>query len=233
MAETLTDRASLVRAFYRLTNTDATDDALIEHDPAGFALEAVYQALQYGVWDAQEYLIERGMRDRWVKSTAALSFTDEAVTGFQYTDLPDDLLRVDADDERTGIRRANERWGQLIHIDDRWRGRGNYYWTQNERLYLARSANPPANLYLDYFFRHDTLADDTTVDFPERERPLIPAYATVRAMAESWLPGGPEMEVKLQRNLDFLKSLAGRRIRRTRSPQKVRPQRVIGTHWFT
>ena len=68
MAATLTDRDSLERAFYRLVNTDATDDALTEHDD-GETLEAVYQALQSGVWDAQEWLIHSGLRGRWLTAS--------------------------------------------------------------------------------------------------------------------------------------------------------------------
>ena len=53
MAARLTDRDSLKRALYRLTNTDDLDDAMLEHDAT--SLDGVYMALQEGAdgWGAQ------------------------------------------------------------------------------------------------------------------------------------------------------------------------------------
>lgn len=234
MSETLTDRASLKRALYRLLNTDATDDALTEHDPAGYSLEAIYQALQQGAWDAQLWLIERGLNDRWIAEDTSLSFTEDA-DGSQYEALPADFLRLAGDESHSGLYRTGtgESWGYEIDFLDRRRVWGNYFWFQNERLYLARGSNPPTDLALQYYFRLATLADDTTVDFPVEDRGLIVAYAAVRAMAESWLAGGPELEAKLREYLQRLQVQAVKRIRRSRTPHKIRVRRMLGTHWFS
>src|SRR3989304_1123091 len=79
MADVLTDRASLARAFYRLTATSSTNPGLIEHDSS--TLETLYQYLQYGAWDAQEYMIDSGFTDRWLTTSSALTFSGAAAPG--------------------------------------------------------------------------------------------------------------------------------------------------------
>ena len=238
----LTDRASLKRALYRLVNADDADDDLIEHDDS--TLEGVYLSLQQGAEAAQLYLVDAGVGDTWLTTTSsALSFTGSDPN--RYYDLPDGagadaaFLRIYGDQDLTGLRRSDgERWGRLISAEIRWRTRGNYYYTRGSasegkaRLYLSRGAAPPSDLFLDYIYRLPALADSTTVDFPEPDRPLIVAFAAVHAMEESWLPGGPEMESKLMRNLDRRKHDAWRRARRSRQPKQAQPAVMVGDHWF-
>ena len=230
MAATLTDRDSLERAFYRLLNTDATDDALIEHDD-GETLEAVYQALQSGVWDAQEWLIHSGLRDRWLAASTLSSWTTDG--DFKYQALPDDFLRYAGSDRESPLWDGSNRWGREISLDYRRGALGNFFWLQNERLYVAKGASlPTGGLTLNYHFQHPTLAATTEVNFPVMDRPLIVAYAAVGAMEESWVAGGPEMETKLQRNLDRRKNAAYLRANRSMTGRKFRPQPMIGSHWI-
>ena len=70
----LTDRDSLANAVYRLLNTDASDDDMIEHDDT--SLEGLYLILQDGVDDAQAWVIDKcGRADFWLTplSTKAVS----------------------------------------------------------------------------------------------------------------------------------------------------------------
>src|SRR3990167_10811851 len=94
-----TDRASLARGFYRLTATSSTNPALIEKDST--TLQAVYQFLQYGLWDAQAWLIDCGMGDRWVSVSSALTWSGaDASDGGRYVSLPSDFLRAIGDEYR-------------------------------------------------------------------------------------------------------------------------------------
>lgn len=229
----LTNLASMQRAFYRLTDTASDDDSLIEHDDS--SLEAVNQFLQYGANDAQDYLMDCGLSDRWVKPhTAITSWSgSDSADGGRYVSLPSDFFRLSGDGMTSALRQADgTRWGQLMDFRDRFRVRGNRYWLQNEQLWIARGANPPASLLVDYHFRLPTLSS-STVDFPTEDRPLIVAYAAERAMEDSWLPGGPEMEAKIRNKVRICEQRAFRRSRRSRAQRKLRPKPTIGTHYFT
>jgi len=229
----LTNLASLQRAFYRLTDTASDDDSLIEHDST--TLEAVNQFLQYGANDAQDYLMDCGLSDRWVKQQGPITSWSgsDSADGGRYVSLSSDFFRLSGDDYTSALREADgTRWGQLMDFRDRFRVRGNRYWLQNEQLWIARGANPPTSLIMDYHFRLPTLSSGT-VDFPTEDRPLIVAYAAKRAMEDSWLPGGPEMEQKISRKVDTCEKRAFRRSRRSRMQRKLRPKPTIGTHYFT
>lgn len=236
----LTDRLSLRRAFFRLTGVDANNTALTEHD--GSTLETLYQLLQYGLWDAQAFLIDCGMGDRWVKRSSTLSFSgSDTVDGGKYTALPSDFLRLAGDDDVSALCQPDgSRWGRLVEMRYRGEVRGNFYYLMNDRLYLAPSASPPSNLVMEYHHKLATLVDtatgppavDGTVDFPEEHRALIVAYAADRAQSEAWLPGDLEMNAKIAANLDRLKKLAWVRARRNSGPRKMRARRVVGTHWL-
>ena len=54
----LTDRASILREFFRLVNAGSSDDDMIEHDST--TLEGAYEALDVGQEEAQLYLISIG-----------------------------------------------------------------------------------------------------------------------------------------------------------------------------
>ena len=228
----LTDRLSLRRAFFRLTGVDANNTALTEHD--GSTLETLYQFLQYGLWDAQAFLIDCGMGDRWIKRSSTLSFSgSDSVDGGKYTALPSDFLRLAGDDDVSALCQPDgTRWGRLVDMRCRGEVRGNYYWLMNDRLYIAPGASPPSDLVMEYHHKLATLADGSTVDFPEEHRSLIVAYAADRAQSDAWLPGDLEMNAKIAANLDRLKKLAWVRARRNSGPRKMRARRVVGTHWL-
>lgn len=227
----LTDLPSLKRAFYRLTGTASSDGALTEHDDS--TDEAVEQLLQYGAWDAQHFLLDCGLNDRWVSQSSSLSFSgSDSSDGGRYTDLPSDFLRLAGDHVTSALRRPNgNRWGSLIDFEDRFRVRGNGYWLQNEKLWIARNASPPSDLLMDYHHRLATL-DNTEVDFPTADRGLIVGFAAERGMAESWLPGGQEMASKIARFVARQKQQAWKRARRSSGPRRMQPQRTIGSHWI-
>ena len=238
MAARLTDRNSLKRALYRLVNTDDLDDAMLEHDAT--SLDGIYMALQEGVDDAQQYLVDSGLSDYWFTTSAALSFTGsepDRYVALPATDTAGDdkrFWRLYGDRKWSALRKSNgTRWGIEIPASGRWKYRGNGYYLRNERLYLARGASPPSDVVMDYLYRLPDLADSTTVDFPESDRQLIVAYAAVHTMESDWLAGGQEMEMKLQRNLDRRKQAAYRRARRSLQPKMATPSDMVGDHWFS
>ena len=229
----LTNLASLQRAFYRITDTASDDDSLIEHDDS--SLEAVNQFLQYGLNDAQDYLMDCGRSERGVsQATAITSWSGtESDDGGRYKALESDFFRLAGDDMTSALRKIDgTRWGSLVDFRDRFRVRGNRYWLQGTNLWSARGANPPASLIYDYHHRLPTLSS-ATVDFPSEDRPLIVAYAAERAMEDSWLPGGQEMEAKIRNKVRTCEQRAFRRSRRSRTPRKLRPKPTLGTHYYT
>lgn len=237
----LTDRASLRRAFFRLTATSADNQALKENDDS--TLEAVYQFLQYGLWDAQAWLIDCGLADRWVSVSAALTWSGaDGTDGGRYAALPSDFLRAIGDDTHSCLRvPGSSRWGAQVDFRDRWEAGSDRYWFQNEKLWISKGSVPPSGLCLDYHHRLPTLVDTTTgppavdgtVDFPVEHRPLIVAFATERAQSDAWLPGDMEMQAKIQSNLNKRKNEAWRRIRRTSGPRKLNMGRTYPlTHWM-
>lgn len=233
MADVYTDRASLARGFYRLTATGSTNPALIEHDST--ALETLYQFLQYGAWDAQAWLIDCGLGDRWVTVSSAITWSgSDLANGGRYWALPADFLRAIGDDNRSCLRLIGQyQWGSQVDFRDRWSAGPGCYWLQDEQLWIAYGSNPPTGLVLDYHEKLATLADSTTVDFPSEHRPLIPAYAADRAVSDAWLPGDDEMRAKISANLKKLKSEAWRRVRRTSGPRKLKMGRQVNsTHWM-
>lgn len=234
----LTDRASLARAFFRLTATSSTNPALIEHDGA-LTLEAVYQFLQYGAWDAQEWLMDCGLLNRWVTTSSTLSFSgSDATDGGKYVALPGDFLRLAGDEYDSALRSPNgTRWGQLIDFKDRRTVSRNCYWLQSTtsnvwRLWVTPGSSPPSDLVADYHHMLATLADSTTVEFPSKDRALIVAFAADRAMSDAWLPGDAEMQAKIAANLMKQKREAERRVRQSHGPKRRRMHRSGGTHYW-
>ena len=164
MAARLTDRNSLKRALYRLTNTDDLDDAMLEHDAT--SLDGIYMALQEGVDDAQQYLVDSGLSDYWLTTSATLSFSgsdqdkNDALPTTDTASADKRFWRLYGDHKWSSLRKANgERWGLEVPASARLRLRGNYYYLRNERLYLVRGASAPSDLVMDYIFRLPDLAD--------------------------------------------------------------------------
>ena len=234
----LTDRASLVREFYRLTNTDANDTDLTEHDDS--ALEGVYQLLQQGADDAQQFLIDQGMQGLWAKDSAALSFTDPGDGTGQYVAMPSDFLRLISDENRSGLRKTNGyTWGAEIRYEDRFRFRGNFFYLRGDptveggvRLHLTPTAAPPSGLVAEYIGQVATLVDGTDVDFPAPMRGLIAAFAAQRAAHMSWFPGDGQAIQLIDRYLKHEKMQAVRRARLSGTPKKATTRPIMGDHWF-
>lgn len=235
----LTDRASLLRALFRLLDVDSSDPALTEHDDSESTLEGAYLLLEEGVDDAQDYLIQQGRASRWSKTVAFPDYDDDGsgwstATGrdAEYRTLPDDFLRLAGDEEASALHYSDGRaWGRLIDFYDRDRAGGNIYWIEgDDQLWIADDADPPTDLQLDYIYRVPALADSTTVDFPAEDRPLIVAYAASHATAEAWVPNRSDVARRVERNLARRKRRAWKRARRSRQPNQMRRRRTIGTH---
>lgn len=234
----LTARASLARAFYRLTATSSTNPALIEQDGSE-TLEAVYQFLQYGIWDAQEWMLDCGLKGYWVKTSSTLSFSGaDATDGGRYVALPSDFMRLAGDRYDSALRSpGGTRWGRLIDFEDRRTRSRDCYWLQTTtsntwRLWITPGSSPPSDLVADYHYLHATLADATTVEFPTQHRALIVAFAADRAMSDAWLPGDEGMQAKIAANLMKQKREADRRVRLSHGPKKRRMRSTGATHWW-
>lgn len=236
---TITNRVLLLNEYFRLVDADATDGDMIEHDDT--TLEGAYQMLQAGMWDAQQYLIDSGVGSRWAKTTSALTFSGSDPA--KYVALPSDFLRLDSDHNRSGLRYSTGiSWGREVPFSMRFRYTGNgFYIRGNEaesgkegqlRLYLTRSAAPPVGLVGDYFYKHATLSDSTTLDFPEEDRGLVSAFAAQMASFQVWFSGGQERKKDIADNLAYHKQQAWRRSRYTRQPKMVAPHALIGDHWY-
>ena len=228
----LTDRASLLREFYRITGITGSDRAAFVNDST--TLEGVYNLLQHGAWDAQLFLIRIGEAARWLTTTSStLSWSGtDSTTGGRYTALPTDFLRLAGDEHVSALHEPDgTRWGQLIDYRDRQRYGPNCYWLQEDDLWITKASAPPTTLQIDYHEKLATLADSTTVDFPEEHRPLIPAYAAERAMYQAWFPLSSEGKAAVLMNLKTLERKARSQSRRTMNPRKIRRPETVGRWW--
>lgn len=233
MATTLANRAELRAAFYRLTATSASDGALTEHDVS--AGDNVNGLILAGMRDAQLFLLSAGGQPRWKTTSTTLSFSGtEAADGGRYTDLPADFLRLFGDDQNSALRTPDgDRWGRLIPIELRNARMSDLYWIENDRLWIARGANPPNNLVADYVYRVPELTDDVTApDFPLDDRPLIVAYAAARFVEHPTYPGRDDLRARVLNYLRELERHAATRARRTREPRRMKSRRSTGSHWF-
>jgi len=229
----LTDRASILRAYFRLVNADSTDEDMIEHDDS--TLEGAYEALAVGQERAQLYLIRVGRGDRWLTTSSALTFS--GADPDKRAALPSDFLRLDSDPDqrRSGLRRSTGlSWGREIGIDDRNRvtGGSHYYLREDSDgltyIYLVRSAVAASNLVADYYKQATTLADSTDADMPAPYRPLIPALAAEYAMMQSWFAGDMEQKQAITASVAATKRYAFSRSRLTRRARQVQSSRHIG-----
>jgi hypothetical protein len=235
----LTNRALLLDEYFRLLNTDIDDDDMIEHDPT--AGDGAYIMLQAGVWDAQLYLIDSGVGSRWAKTTSALTFT--GTDPDKFVALPADFLRLESDHRRSGLRTTTGiSWGREIPFENRFDHYGNYFYIRgneaeatNEgelRIYAVRGSAPLSGMVADYFYKHATLSDSTTVDFPAEDRQLITAFAALRATFQAWYTGSADEKQSIRDNLDFTKNQAFRRARFSRQPKMYQPHPLVGDRWY-
>ena len=226
----LTDRQSLLRALFRLLDTDAGDGALIEHDPASAPLEGITMHLQQGAEDAQEYLIGAGST-WWHETSEPLTF-GRATDNRQWAELPTDFRRMFSSPDRSALYDTNGRaWGVEISPELSRRSPSlNAYWIAGNRLWLPRRATPPVGLVMDYIRRIGSINDNENVDFPEDDRTLIVAWAALHAREEHWYTGGQPGMMKIDRNLQVKKRQAFKRARRTSAPRKVGTP-LAAPHW--
>lgn len=218
-------------AFLRLVGTDDTDSALTDLGEA--ANEVVDLYLTRGCRDAQRWMLKMGY-DGWRKRSSALTFTGtDAADGGQKATLPSDFMRTSGNTRRSALREASgDSWGAQIDQEEDSH-KGNYYYLRGTELWLARTAVPPTTVYLDYHYQHPTWTGlaDGSIDFPLEVRPLIIAEAANVAKEENWLPGGRDMEAKIERALARAREAARDFARQTKGPRTFRKPVRWGNHW--
>lgn len=234
----LDSRAALLRQFYHHLGTSASDGALTEHDSE--SLEQALRYLQFGLWNAQQCLIDAGKGDRWRTTSSALaSWTgaDDTDAG-RYTSLADGgyftrFLRLAGDDENSALREPDgTQWGKEVSERDRFKVRGSYYYLLgDDQLWIARGAEPPATLVADYYQRHALLASDSSIDFPVELTPLVPLEAANLALADNWPGVDDTQRAEIRRALDNWRERAGKS-RRSRTPKRMRARPTYGTHFW-
>lgn len=227
----LTTVAQIVARFYRLVGSVSGDQALVLH---GEAVDAVaYESLTQGSRLAQLWMLDQGYQG-WRQRSAALSFTGtDDTTGGKYATLPADFLRLYGSKKpvRSALVEANgDRWGSEIDADED-HIRGDHYYVRDEELWLARAAEPPTTVYLDYHYLHPVWSAAVTIDFPLRARALVPAYAAWVAADENWIPGGDEMLVKIERSLRKAEVMARKMSRQTKEPRRFNKPTRVANHW--
>jgi len=229
---TLATVADLVQAWYRLVGTVSSDAALTEN--AESADEVAYLCLTHGAWQAQRYLCDRGLSDRWFVRSAALSWSGtDAADGGRYTSLPSDFLMLYGDEDRSSLVDEDfDPWGREIDAEQAHRHGAGYFYLRNERLWLTIGSDPPTTLYLEYVGRHAEITAVASLDFPTDARALIVAYAAEHGMHESWLPGGVELEAKILGAVRHAETVAAGVARRSRKPRKRQAPKTIGTRYF-
>lgn len=232
-----TDQKSIRRGVYRLTNLDDDDAAMIEHDAS--SLEGINIMVHEGLNDAQEWMLRAAYPDPWlVVGTDVVVSGSDSDAGGRYMDLESDFLRLFGDENATAFYvpgNPPRYWGRQLPGPREGRHiRGDGYWVEGDRVRFTRNAKIKNNLVYDYIKKPDEPADGTNIDFPEIDRGLVVAFAARHAMENNFLPAGPEMETKIARNLQFRKTQAWKRARRTTAARKLqKPNVSSATHWFT
>ena len=223
--------AKVRNAFYRLCGTESDDTELTLQGEGDTEVVDLY--LTDGCRNAQQWMLDMGYGG-WRKRSSVLSWTGtDAANGGRDSTLPTDFLRAYGDERESCLHEANgNTWGAQIS-PERDRLKGNLFYFRGDELWLARLASPPTTLYLEYHYTHpgwDGLADGD-IDFPKRARRLIVAEAANVAKEENWLPGGPEMEMKIERALRRARSEARGYSRQTKQPRQFRKVRRVGNRW--
>lgn len=227
MAE-LSTVANVKAALYRLLGLTSSDGSLTLRGES--ADDVAYQLLTRGTRIAQRWMLDCGYVG-WRKQTTALSFSgDDATTQGRYTSLPSQFLRAysprDEWGRRTCLTEPNgERWGIEIDPTDRHR-KGNFYYffdtDGTEQLWLARNANPPATLYMNYHWAHDAWSSGVTINFPLECRHLIVSEAASLGMDESYFAGGEALQAAIMRQLERDREHAQDFSRQSKRPRQIR-----------
>ncbi len=228
--------AEIVAAFYRLVGTVSSDGELVARGEA--VDDVAYQSLTRGCRKAQRWMIDNGYsgwRTRTANLIPSLLGTDEADGGryVEFSTVAPDLLKVYGKrrQQRSGlVEPGGRRWGGEI-LADQDHIRGDHYYVKGEQLWLARNAEPPNPLFMDYHTRHDEWDANATIDFPLEARGLIHTEAAAIAMSDNWLPGGNELEAKISRALSHAQNEARAVARQTKEPRRFRKPNRFGNRW--
>jgi hypothetical protein len=217
------------QALYRLVGTDSSDPYLSEQGES--ANEVVDILLTRGCRNAQRWMLDMGYGG-WRKRSDALSWSgSDSTTGGRYDDVPSDFLRAYGSQRRSALVRANgDRWGSEINPKDD-DSKGDFYYIRGDEIWITRNAQPPATLYLDYHYLHPKWEGAFTIDFPMDARYLIVAEAANVGKEENWLPGGREMEQKIERALFRAREEARHIARSTKNPRQFQKLTRFGNHW--
>lgn len=232
----LSSVALIREAWYRLVGTTPDDAALTDLGEA--TDEVAYLALTRGSRVAQRWMLKMGYGG-WRQRSAALTFsgTDDA-DGGRYVALPSDFLRTAGrnrvsagHDRQSALRAANGTpWGvEIDETQDHYRG--NYYYLRGEQLWLARTAQPPGTLYLDYHYTHPVWSSGTTIDFPVDARSLIVAEAANVAMEENWYPLDDAGKQAILRAVRNAREEARDLVRQTKTPRRLQKAPRYGGNW--
>lgn len=223
MAE-LSTVAAIIAQFYRLVGTESDDAELTAHGES--ADQVAYECLTEGTRMAQLVMLGMGWNG-WRKLSSALSFST-ATDDTQYADVPSDFLRAYGSD-RPGysalVKPNGDRWGTELDDEDQFVKGDGYYLKDDEgteRIFLTRLASPPNGLLLDYHYEHPVWTSSVTIDFPLRMRGIIAPAAAVVGMDQNWLPGGRDLEFKIQRAYERAEERVRNYVRATKSPRRMR-----------
>lgn len=223
----------ILQGFFRLIGTVSAGQELVEQgeDPDDIA----YLNITRGCRKAQRWMIQNGFGGWRKRSATVLSFTGtDAADGGVMTDTPADFLRAYGDQRRSALTRANgDRWGELITEQEDHK-KGDLYYFRGHELWLGRTASPPTNLFLDYHYKHpawDENLQDADIDFPMEARYLIVAMAAETAMDDNWLPGGRELEGKIDRAVKKAQNEARHIARPTKQPRQFQKVIRFGNRW--
>lgn len=220
--------SKVLAAFYRMTGNTTSDPSLVARGEA--ADETAYQLLTRGCRVAQDWMLQCGYVG-WRKRSSALSWSGtDAADGGRYSALPTRFMQAYAPRDAWGLRtclvQANgDRWGTQITPDERHL-EGDFYYFFNtdgtDQIWLARNANPPATVYMNYIEAHDAWNTGVTISFPLECRHLIVSEAASLGMDESWFPAGPELQQSIQRALERDREHARDVARQTKAPRVIR-----------
>ena len=222
-----------VDAFYRLVGTVGTDPALTELGES--TDEVAYTYLTRGTRVAQRWLLKMSYHG-WRKRSAAITWSGtDAADGGRYLTLPSDFLRAAGTQQYSCLVEADgDRWGTMIEPEDAHL-KGDYFYfrgsTSGDQIWLARNASPPTTVYLEYHYIHPLWTASVTIDFPLEIRALFVAEAANEAKEENWLPGGREMETKIERALIRAKEEARDFARRSKQTRTIRKPPRYGNRW--
>lgn len=224
------DTVSKVKqAFYRLTGVTSSDAALTEQGES--TDDVAYIFLTSGCRQAQRWMLDMGYGG-WRKRSPALSWSGaDSTDGGRYASLPSDFLKAYGNKRVSCLVEPNgDRWGLEISRDEEFL-QGDYFYFRGDELWLARTAQPPSTVYLDYHYQHPLWNASVTIDFPMEARPLIVAEAANEAKEENWFPLDASAEVKIERYLMRSRDKARRIARRSKSPRQFLGARRYGNRW--